>query len=182
MAVRNTRDGWGWPARLLHWLVAALVFGMLVLGFGMVWLVEDLGRKFQLYQLHKSIGVLVLALMLVRLVWRRLNVTPALPATMPRWQALAARSTHAAFYVLLILQPVIGWLMAAASPLGIPTVVFGLFTLPHPIGPNETVFQALQVTHAVGAVLIVLLLVLHVGGALKHHLVDRDDVLMRMLR
>lgn len=182
MPLRNTTASWGWPAKALHWLVAVLVLGLVAVGFSMVWLVSDLGRKFELYQLHKSFGVLVLALVLLRLFWRRLNpVVPALPGNLRPWERTAALFTHRGFYVLLLLMPITGWLTASASPLGIPTSVFGLFTLPNPVGPNATVESVLSFAHATLAVVLVLLLALHVGAALKHHFVLRDDVLARML-
>ena len=108
--------------------MAALVLGLLVVGFAMVWLVSDLGAKFQLYQLHKSFGVTVFALVLMRLGWRHLNpVMPAPPTNLRPWERAAALLTHRGFYVLLLLMPLTGWLTASASPLGIPTIVFGLF-------------------------------------------------------
>lgn len=181
MSVWNTAESWGWPAKLLHWLVALLVTALLVVGFTMVWLVSELGTKFQLYQTHKSVGLLVLALVLLRLGWRALNPAPRLPEGLAPWERRAAGLTHKGFYLLLIAMPVSGWLMSAASPLVVPTVVFVLFTLPHPIGPDPALFAVLQTVHAVLAVLLVVLLVLHVGAAAKHHLVYRDDVLARML-
>ncbi|MEK0085215.1 cytochrome b [Benzoatithermus flavus] len=182
MALLDTTAEWGWPTKLLHWVTALAVIGMLGLGFSMVWLVADLGARFRLYQLHKSTGLLVLVLALVRLVWRSLNpVVPELPATMPAWERTAARLTHRGLYAFLLLLPLTGWLMTAVSPLGVPTVVFGLLTLPDPLPPDGRLEGVLQVAHALLAVLLVLLLVLHVGGALRHHLVRRDDVLRRML-
>lgn len=182
MAVFNTRTTWGWPAKLLHWLVAVLVVGLLTVGFAMVWYVSDLGAKFQLYQLHKSFGVLVLTLVLIRLLWRRMNAAvPDLPAGLEPWERRAATLTHRGFYVLLILMPVTGWLVASASPLGIPTLVFGLFTLPNPVGANTVLEVVMAWMHGGLAVLLVTLLLLHVGAALKHHFVLRDDVLARML-
>jgi cytochrome b561 len=182
MTLLNTAAHSGWPAKLLHWLVAALVLGLLVIGFTMVWLVSDLGRKFELYQLHKSFGVVVFMLVLLRLGWRWLNPqVPALPANLRPWERTAALLSHRSFYVLLLLMPLTGWLTASASPLGVPTVVFGLFQLPNPVGANPTIESVMSVVHATLAVTLVLLLVLHVGAALKHHLVLRDDVLVRML-
>ncbi len=182
MALYNTATSWGWPAKLLHWLMAALVVGLLVAGFTMVWLVSDLGAKFQLYQLHKSFGVTVFALVLIRLGWRYLNpVMPAPPANLRPWERAAALLTHRAFYVLLLLMPLTGWLTASASPLGIPTIVFGLFQMPNPVGPNAVVENAMSFVHGTLAVVLLLLLALHVGAALKHHLVLRDDVMARML-
>ena len=182
MPLYNTATSWGWPAKALHWLVAALVVGMLGVGIAMVWLVSDLGSKFQLYQLHKSFGVLVFALVLARLGWRQLNpLVPAMPTNLRPWERVAALLTHRAFYVLLVLMPITGWLTASASPLGIPTSVFGLFQLPNPVGPNATLEGVMSFAHATLALLLVLLLALHVGAALRHHFVLHDDVLARML-
>jgi cytochrome b561 len=182
MSLYNTATSWGWPAKALHWLVAALVLGLLALGFTMVWLVSDLGSKFRLYQLHKSFGVTVFALVLLRLGWRHHNpLVPAMPANLRPWERRAALLTHRGFYVLLLLMPITGWLTASASPLGIPTIVFGLFQLPNPVGPNAALERVMSIVHGTLAVLLVLLLALHVGAALKHHLVLRDDVLARML-
>jgi cytochrome b561 len=182
MTLYNSAITWGWPAKALHWLVAVLVVGLLAIGFTMVWLVTDLGSKFQLYQLHKSFGVLVFVLVGVRLVWRSVNpAVPALPGGLRPWERRAARLTHGSFYVLLLLMPVTGWVTASASPLGIPTIVFGLFELPNPIVPNREVEAVMSVVHGILAVLLVLLLALHVSAALKHHFVLGDDVLVRML-
>ena len=182
MALFNTRATWGWPAKLLHWLIAVLVVGLLTVGFAMVWFVSDLGAKFQLYQLHKSFGVLVLTLVLIRLLWRQMNAAvPDLPEGLQPWERRAATLTHRGFYVLLVLMPITGWLVASASPLGIPTVVFGLFTLPNPVGANAVLEDVMAWVHGGLAVLLLMLLLLHVGAALKHHFVLHDDVLTRML-
>ena len=182
VALYNSRTSWGWPAKLLHWVVAVLVLGLIGVGFTMVWLVSDLGTKFELYQLHKSFGVLVAMLVGLRLVWRGLNpVVPALPDTLQPWERRLAAATHHGFYALLLLMPLTGWITASASPLGVPTVVFGLVELPNPIGPNAALEGAMSVVHGLLAVLLVLALTLHVGAALKHHFVLRDDVLLRML-
>ena len=126
--------------------------------------------------------MLVFALVLVRLAWRGVNpIVPALPDGLRPWERPAATLTHRGFYVLLLLMPVTGWLMASASPLGIPTVVFGLFALPNPVGPNAALERVMALVHGGLAVLLVVLLLLHVGAALRHHFVLRDDVLTRML-
>ena len=182
MALLNTATAWGWPAKTLHWIVAVLVLGLLLLGFSMVWLVSGLGTKFELYQLHKSLGVLVCALVVVRLAWRWLNPrVPALPGDLEPWERMAARLTHHGLYALLLVMPVTGWILASSSPLGLPTVIFGLFTLPNPFGPNAALEQAMKWVHAGLALTVVLLLALHVGAALRHHFARRDDVLVRML-
>jgi cytochrome b561 len=182
MALLNTATSWGWPAKTLHWTVAALVIGMLVLGFTMVWLVSGLGTKFQLYQLHKSFGMLVWALVVVRLLWRWLNPqVPALPPGLKPWERTAASFTHRGFYALLLVLPITGWIMASASPLGLPTMVFGLFTLPDLVGPDAALEHGMKLVHGGLALAVAALLALHVAAALKHHFVLRDQVLARML-
>jgi cytochrome b561 len=182
MALLNTTAAWGWPAKTLHWMVAVLVIGMLMLGFTMVWLVSGLGTKFQLYQLHKSFGVLVWALVVVRLVWRWLNSrVPTLPPELKPWERAAASLTHRGFYVLLLVLPITGWIMASASPLGVPTMVFGLFTLPNLVGSDAALEHGMKLVHGGLALALAALLALHVAAALKHHFVLHDDVLARML-
>jgi cytochrome b561 len=182
MPVRNDELGWGWPARLLHWGMALLIIGLWLLGKLMVEIPDtELQRKFEFYQLHKSFGLLVFLLAVLRLGWRLANPTPSAPEGMPRWERLAARTSHALFYLLLVLLPLSGFLMAAASPLGIPTVAFGVVPVPHPIGPDADVESVLKEIHEALGNILALLLLLHVGAALKHHLIDKDTVLRRML-
>ena len=181
MTLRNTDQGWGWPAKLLHWVVAVLVVGMIALGVVMVDVVEDLDLQYRLFQLHKSVGLTILALMLLRIGWRLANPTPDEPGTMRRWEVVAARLTHWAFYALLIAMPVTGFLTAASSPLGIPTVVFGVIPVPHPIAPDKELSETLAFVHENLARVLLALFVVHVGAALRHHLLLRDEVLTRML-
>jgi cytochrome b561 len=177
----DAAPAWGRPARLLHWLVAALVAAMLVLGVVMVEVVEDLGAKFRLYQLHKSLGLTVLALVLLRLAWRLASPAPPRPPTVRPWEAAAARAVHALLYLLLLATPVAGFLMAASAPIGIPTVLFGVVTVPHPVGPDEARFELLKDVHGTLATLLLALAALHAAAALRHHLLLGDDVLLRML-
>jgi cytochrome b561 len=180
-ALRNTDEGWGWPAKLLHWVVAVLVVGMIALGVVMVDVVEGLDLQYRLFQLHKSVGLTILALMLLRIGWRLANPTPDEPGTMRRWEVVAARLTHWAFYALLIAMPVTGFLTAASSPLGIPTVVFGVIPVPHPIAPDKELSETLAFVHENLARVLLALFVVHVGAALRHHLLLRDEILTRML-
>ena len=186
MGLGNTRTGWGWPARLLHWLMAALILFQAGLGVWMVNAVEDIPTQFELYQLHKSWGFVIFALALVRLAWRATHPAPDLPADMGRVEASVARGAHLALYALMIAMPVSGWLMASASTLqddfGVRNTVFGLFALPDPFRPGsealEDVFRAIHVWSAAAMALI---LAGHVGAALRHHFVRRDGVLRRMV-
>lgn len=183
MSWRSDSERWGLGIRLLHWSIAALVLFQWLLGQYMTSLgPEAVAEKFVLYQRHKSLGFLVFVLTLSRLVWRLTEpARPAHPPGMPRWQQRAAATSHALLYLLLLAMPVTGFLAAAASPLGIPTVVFGLVPIPHPIGPDARLEAILLEAHAIQGWVLALLLALHVGAALKHHLIDRDRVLVRMI-
>jgi cytochrome b561 len=186
MSVFNTDTAWGWPARLLHWAMAALILFMLGLGYVMVNMTPDLMERFALTQTHKSWGFVVFALGLVRLLWRGINRrSPEPPGT--GFQARAAKRAHEALYVLMLILPISGWLMASASELqemyGVKNMVFGLFELPDPFAPGDRRIEtAFKLIHLAAAVALATLLVAHVLAALKHHLIDRDRVLTRMVR
>lgn len=182
MALRNTASSWGWPARLLHWAMALTIVGTWILGKQMVDVPDtELMRKLELYQLHKSIGVTLWLLALLRLAWRLANPTPLLPAGLPAWQRHAAGVSHLLLYVLLIAIPVTGYLMVSASPLGIPTIIFDTLPLPHVLAPDGGLEATLKAVHeALGNVLAVLVLI-HVGAALKHLLAGQRRIVARMV-
>lgn len=186
MSLRNRPDGWGWPARALHWASAGVILFMLGLGFWMTGWVTDVFRQFPLFQLHKSWGFVAFALALVRIGWRLANPTPAPEGPIPRWQEAARIGAHGALYALTLALPLTGWLTASASELqetyGIRNMVFGLFPLPDPIQPGDKALTELFGTlHAICAWTLIGVLVLHVGAALAHHLVARDRTLTRMV-
>jgi cytochrome b561 len=180
--LRNSATGWGWPARSFHWLVALLVIALWTLGAVMTRLSEADPLTYRLYQLHKSLGLTVFALVVLRLVWRLANSTPSLSTSMPAWQRFAAFLSHAALYLLLFLVPITGFLMVSASPLGIPTVWFGLLDVPHVLQPNAVSEQIFAEAHAVLTYLFAALALVHALAALKHHFYNRDDILRRMIR
>jgi cytochrome b561 len=165
-------------ARTLHWVTAALVLFMLPLGFVIA---HDWGGPLQdqLYNLHRSIGALVIPIILVRLVYRLAHPPAPLPDDIPAIQQLAANATHWALYALLIVQPFVGWI--GTSAYRAPIVVFGLFELP-PIWPEDRAFsdQVLFI-HGLIGLAIAGLLAAHIGAALHHHFVRRDGILMRMI-
>ncbi len=181
---RSDRERWGLGIRLLHWLSAALVLVQWLLGRYMVTLgPESVAEKFVLYQRHKSLGFVVLALTLVRLAWRMTEpARPALPSTVPLWQQRAATINHGLLYLLLLTMPITGFLAAAASPLGIPTLLFGVIPIPHPIGPDAQLEAILLAAHRAQGWALAALLLLHIAAALKHQVIDRDRVLVRMIR
>lgn len=173
----------------LHWTIAASILLLLISG---LWMTDAINvpdtraNAFAVYQWHKSLGLSVLVLSFARLAWRLVNPPPPLPADMGRLERLAAHTTHVAFYVLMIGMPLLGWAMVSASVFGLPTIVFGLFEWPHipmlsGLEDKAPVEAALKAAHSTGGYLMIALLALHVLAALKHHFVDRDHVLTRML-
>lgn len=185
MTLRNTATRWGWPARLLHWTMAAIMLFMLGVGVYMT-RIDDIFERFALTQTHKSWGFAVFALACVRLVWRLLNQeTPRDAPGMKHWERSAARLSHLGFYLLMFALPLSGWLMASASQLqdsyGIRNMVFGLFEMPDPFVPGDKALEAaFKLIHNGAALALAALLAIHVGAAFKHHFVLRDDVLKRM--
>ena len=165
-------------ARVLHWATAALVLILLPLG---VVIANRWGGPLQdfLYNLHRSIGAVIIPLVILRLGYRITHAPIPLPADVPPLQQAVARATHWALYGLLIVQPFVGWVATSAYPA--PIVVFGLFQLP-PIWPEDRpLSDRLFVVHALIAAAIACLATLHIGAALYHHFVRRDGVLMRMI-
>lgn len=165
-------------AKVLHWLVALLIIGLFALGQYM----SDLSmspRKLQLYSWHKWFGVTVFLLVLIRLSWRLTHQPPPLPAQMPKWQRTASHIGHAALYVLMLAIPLSGWLMSSAK--GYQTVWFGVLPLPDLLGKDKQLGDMLAELHGALNGLMMLIVVIHALAALKHHFIDRDDVLKRML-
>ena len=165
-------------AKALHWLIALLLFGLLALGFYM----QDLPlspQKLQLYAWHKWAGVTVFLLVLVRLAWRVTHRPPPLPERMPRVMQLAAHAGHVLLYALMIAIPLSGWLMSSAK--GFQTVWFGVLPIPDLLDKNRELGDLLQTVHLSLNLFFVVVLIGHMGAALKHHFIDRDDVLTRML-
>jgi cytochrome b561 len=172
---------------VLHWTIAAAILTQIVLGWRMTDMDEGLSQ-FERFQLHKSLGITILLLSLLRLVWRLTHPAPPLPDHMARWEKVFARATHVGFYVGMIGMPLLGWAIVSASPYNIPTLLWDAIPWPHlPVLPGleedakEDIAKQLSEIHSKGAWFILGLLGLHVAGALKHHFLDRDTVLWRML-
>ncbi len=165
-------------AKALHWGIAVLIFGMLGLGFYMTGL--DLSpTKLQLYSWHKWAGVTVFMLVVLRLAWRVTHQPPALPAHMSALERFAAHAGHHLLYALMLAIPLSGWLMSSAK--GFQTVWFGVLPLPDLLAKDKALGDLLQTVHVSLNFLLIAVLLAHVGAALKHHLIDKDDVLTRML-
>jgi len=162
----------------LHWLVAVAIVGTFGLGLYMHELPFS-PDKLKLYAWHKWAGVSIFLLVLLRLVWRLTHRPPATPAHMPAWQRRAAEGAHWLLYLLMLAVPLSGWLMSSAK--GVPTVWFGVLPLPDLLGKDKALGELLGTVHKTFNFTMAGLVLAHAGAALKHHLIDRDDVLARML-
>ena len=178
MPSRNSSGRYSAVAQAFHWIIA----GLIVTQFVLANLFEDLpnnSHKLGLISRHKSFGMTVLMLAVLRLAWRLFNPPPELPAGMSPVERLAARGTHAAFYFLLFAMPITGLLMSSARKYSVSW--FGLFTWPNLIPKNDTAFEILRTTHDILSDALFAIAVLHILAALKHHFGNKDDVLLRML-
>lgn len=178
MSARNGPDSFGWVSRALHWMMALALIGMLGLGLRIEAMEPSLSTLW-LYGLHKSIGIVLLGAVLMRIVWHRISPPPA-PLARPGWQAAAARWTHRMLYALMLALPVCGWVASAAT--GIDVVLFGRLALP-PVAPASPRIEALFFgLHGALSKLLIAAVLLHAGAAVHHAAVRRDRALRRMLR
>lgn len=166
------------PAIALHWLMAAGLIGTFALGVYMHELPFS-PDKLRFYSWHKWAGVALFMFALIRLAWRAGHLPPALPDTMTAIMQRAAGWVHAALYLLMLAIPLSGWLMSSAK--GVTTVWFGVWPLPDLIGKDKALGDLLFGVHKTLNLTLLGLVIAHIGAALKHHLVDHDDVLARML-
>jgi cytochrome b561 len=178
MQLRNHKDGWGLISIGLHWLTVMIVLSLCIVGLIMVELPTG-ALKIQVYTLHKSFGLTVLALTLFRLTWRLVSKTPEALSSIPAWQRVAASLTHSAIYCLLLLMPLSGWLYNSAS--GFPLKYFGLFKVPKLSSFDRNIKDFAGDAHETLFYVLAVLLFLHALAALKHHYVDKDSTLTRML-
>lgn len=164
-------------AQALHWLMALALIAVFAIGLWMV--AQPLMVRLKTVPLHKTLGVTVFLLACLRLAWRATHPAPALPASMPRWERIAASAAHHLLYLLMFAVPLSGWLMSSA--LGFASVPFGLFKLPDLLARDRELGDTLKVVHFALNKAFATLVLLHVAAALKHHFIDRDGVLQRML-
>lgn len=170
--------GYTRPAIALHWLVALIIFISFPVGLYMVELPLS-PTKLKIYSYHKWAGVTVFLLAVLRLGWRLRHAPPPLPPSMPAWQRGFAGATHILMYVLILAIPISGWLMSSA--LGFKTVYFGVLPLPDLLPKDKELGELLKLVHMSMNYTLAALVAAHIGAALKHHFVDRDDILARML-
>lgn len=173
----QTSTRYGALSRWLHWSMAALIIGMVFVGAAMV----DSVAAWQptAVQLHKWLGLSLLVLVALRLVYRLRHPAPALPADLPRLQALGARAAHVALYALMFAMPLVGWAMQGAA--GTPVLLPGGWVLPALVAPDLATYGLLRDAHAVLAYALFALVLLHAGAGLYHGFVRRDGVLATML-
>ena len=176
MLIKNTKNRYGIIAILLHWLIATLIIGMLILGLYMVDQ-PDSPDKMKLFGWHKEFGFVVLTFAFIRVYWRLINQTPDLK--IPAWEALSSRLVHWTLYGFMFAMPLTGWLLSSAA--GYPVSFFGLFTIPTLIARNEQLMHLFGTLHQWLAYTLIALIALHTAAAFKHHFIDKDNILKRMI-
>ena len=179
MQLKNTLTRYGAVAQLFHWVIVVLIITQFVLGIRADGLPQFSNARLQLLATHKSIGITVLGLAVLRLAWRLVNPVPPMPPRTPRWQELAAHISHFLLYALIFITPLLGWLMSSAYAVSVSW--FKLVTLPNFIEPNKAAFEQLRHWHHYMAYTLAAVALIHAAAGLKHHFFDRNDVLRRML-
>jgi len=162
----------------LHWLIALLIFA----GWGLGFYMSDLPlspSKLQYYSWHKWMGVTTFILAILRAGWLATHPVPRLPRAIPPWQTRTARVTHFVLYLLMFVIPLSGWLMSSAK--GVPTVYFGVWPIPDLIGKDKAIGDVLVAVHQSLAYGLAALVGLHIAAAIKHHFMDRDGLMGRMV-
>lgn len=176
---KGSTNGYTATAISLHWLTVLLIIAAFPLGVYMHELPNS-PLKLRLYSYHKWIGVTVFALSAARLIWRGFHPAPALPSGMPAWEQKAAKAAHWLLYALIFIIPVIGWLMSSAH--GFQTVYLGVLPIPDLLARDKGAAEGLKAVHELLNMALLATVVLHAAAALKHHFINKDDVLKRMLK
>lgn len=179
MTLKNTEQRWGTVSQAFHWLIVVLVLVMAIVGLTM----GELPRTpsyFWVYTLHKSVGITVLTLVLLRIGWRLYAGTPKPVPDTPTWQQRIASLTHLLLYALILAMPLSGWLYDSASGLR-PFNLYGLFEMPKLVAPDDSIRDLAHAAHLRLFWVLVALVVVHAGAAFYHHLFQRDATLARML-
>jgi cytochrome b561 len=176
--MQEVNERYGLIARLIHWLTAVLVLTMVPAGLTMI-RIDSGPLQNQLFDFHRSVGVALMVLTLIRLAYRLTHKPAPLPAGMPGWQKFAAKTTHAFLYGFLLVNPFIGWV--ATSAYGAAISVFGLFTMPAIVAKDRALADQLFQVHLALGLLFTAAVLLHIAAALYQGLIRRDGVLSRML-
>jgi len=176
MLLKNSTTHYGKIAIILHWIMALLLICLVILGLYMVKLPIGL-EKLKMYGWHKEYGILALMLVIVRFTWRLTNKTPSLD--IPLLEIIAARTVHWLFYVFMVALPITGWLVTSAA--GLPVSFFGLFVLPNLVSSDSQSLAVYEEIHKWLGYGLIATFSLHTAAALKHHFINKDDILKRML-
>lgn len=178
--MRNSATAWGWPAKALHWIGAALILVLLIHGWWMTHLTPRPDRLAN-YAWHSALGFDVLALIVLRMLWRWANPVPTQPMDSKPWERRAAQVGHVGLYVLMLAASLTGWAVANTFRVPITQDLLGI-SLPLIVGPVERATRSLiEDTHMVLAYALAGLAAVHIAGALRHHFWKKNDVLRRML-
>ena len=178
MTLKNSAERWGAVSQSFHWLIVILLLVIAYIGLTMGDLPNG-PRKINIYALHKSIGLTILALVTLRLFWRVYAGAPLAVTGTPGWQQRIASLTHVALYALMFAMPLSGWVLNSSA--GYPLQWFKLFNLPAITGKNHDLHELAESAHETMFWVLVVLVVLHAGAAFYHHLFQNDDTLRRML-
>ncbi|WP_192252863.1 cytochrome b [Mesorhizobium silamurunense] len=180
-SITNSPTRYGWAMIILHWLIGIIFIGQFVLGFVMM-RIESQRTSFELIQLHKSFGFLLLGLIILRIAWRLGNAAPALPPSVGTLERRAAPLAHFALYAFQVALPLSGWALVSVSTLEIPSMPFNLFVMPNlPLAESDAAENFWSAAHWYLAYAGIALVVLHIAAALRHHFLLRDSVLTRMI-
>jgi len=176
--LRNTTSSYGLVSQLFHWLIV----GLILFQYTWAWRIdqaEGIRVRFELVTQHKTIGMLVLGLAIARLLWRLFNRPPALPSTMRGWEQTAAKAGHWALYGLIFAVPLSGWLYSSAA--GYADFWWGPISFPSLVETNEALEDRMHLVHQSLAISLGVMALIHALAALRHHFINKDDVLKRML-
>ncbi|MBC8026355.1 MAG: cytochrome b [Steroidobacteraceae bacterium] len=176
MTLRNTTRAWGTLSKSLHWIIVLLILAQpLIANYA-----DSLSgpAKIGPLSLHKSIGITILALAIFRLVWRLANPVPS-TGELKTWERVLAKLSHLLLYALIFAMPLTGWMMSSAR--NFPVSWFNFVQLPDFVQPNRGTYDLMHDLHGALFAVLVVVALLHIAGALKHHFIDKNDVLKRML-
>jgi cytochrome b561 len=184
--LKNSASEYGALSKLLHWLMAAIILTLIGVGMYMADLPMDTAEQkqyaFQFFAMHKSFGVVILALIVLRIIWVRISPVPKLPAVFEARERIVVKALQGLLYLLMIIVPLSGYLMSNAG--GHPINVFGLFEMPALVDKSKSLGGFMHEAHEILGMSILVLILLHVAGAVKHRLKDKggeSDILKRML-
>lgn len=178
---KHSSQTYSGTAKFLHWVIGVTIITLICVGIYManIDFDGDGGVRSQLYGLHKSTGIVVLGLMVCRVLWRTFTTYPASNTVHKKWEIILSKLVHGVLYIMAFSMPLSGWAMS--SSYGSTVSVYGLFKLPPLVKENPPMGETWAVIHEFGGYALIAVIVIHAAGALKHHIIDRDDTLRRML-